>query len=174
MPLQCIINFVDNDSLTLMEKPIVKLTPYFPLSIYLHSHWLIDWCVMSVYCVFLIDVLTVSHLHPPAHRKPFRACCPWQTCHLQTACNRPGATASPRTIASQRTTLTAHRLARRLQEPTAVAAITASGQTNVSRRKPERAAVLTVWSLTMIRITWMHASRTLIMVKPNHPVWIPV
>ncbi|CDR00314.1 unnamed protein product [Oncorhynchus mykiss] len=34
------------------------------------------------YCVvlFLIDVLTVSHLHLPAHRRPFRGCCLWPTC----------------------------------------------------------------------------------------------
>lgn len=125
---------------------------------------LCNGCVVVYF--FFIDVLTVSHLHLPAHRRPFRACCPWPTCRLQTACSSRGATANPKTIASRRATRIARKLARSpAGEP--AAATTASGPPNGSQRSPGRAAVLRAWTTMMTRITWMHVSRTPIMVRPK-------
>lgn len=113
-------------------------------------------------CVFLIDGLTVSHLHPPAHRRPSRACCPWLTCSHQTlVCKRPGA------IAKQRTTRTAAQPARsRAAWPEQV---TASDRPNACPRRRKRAAAWTVWTCsTMTRTTWKLALGILITVSSSN------
>lgn len=121
------------------------------------------WSNVRVCCVFLIDGLTVSHLHPPAHRRPSRACCPWLTCSHQTlVCNRPGA------IAKLRTTRTAAQPARsRAVRPEQGG--TASGQPNACPKRRKRAAAWTVRTCSMMtRTTWMLALRILIMVSSSN------
>lgn len=118
------------------------------------------WSNVRVCCVFLIDGLTVSHLHPPAHRRPSRACCPWLTCSHQTlACNPSGA------IVKLRTTRTAAQPARsRAVRPEQEE--TANDLPNACPKRPKRAAVWTVRTCSMMtRTIWKLALRTRITVS---------
>lgn len=122
-------------------------------------------CNGRVVVYFFIDIITVSHLHLPARRRLYRACCPWPTCRLQTACSSRGATASQKTTARWRATRTARRPARRAAEEDLAAATMSSGPTSGSRRNLGRAAVLRAWTTMMSRITWTPVSRIQIMVR---------
>lgn len=103
-------------------------------------------------------LLAVNHLHLPARRKPFRACCPWPTCPPLRPWSSHGATAS------QRATHIAHRCTRKAAQELVGAA--ASGRAKDSRRNLEKAAASKAWiMMTMSRITWMHVSRIQIMVS---------
>lgn len=124
-------------------------------------------CNGRVVVYFFIDIITVSHLHLPARRRLYRACCPWPTCRLQTACSSRGATASQKTTARWRATRTARRPARRAAEEDLAAATMSSGPTSGSRRNLGRAAVLRAWTTMMSRITWTPVSRIQIMVRAN-------
>ncbi|XP_054880321.1 lysine-specific demethylase phf2 isoform X3 [Poeciliopsis prolifica] len=101
-----------------------------------------------------IDYNTNSRLRLPAHRRPFRACCPWPTCPPRRPWSSRGATASPRA------TRTARRRTRRAAREPAGAA-TASGPPRGSRRNLEKAAASRAWTTTTTsRITWTRVSKT--------------